>query len=141
MLMRRTAMLTLSVGLLAPAMASAASSDEQIRAAYAAWDAAFEKSDAKAISAFYTNDALFLPPSHDILRGPAAVEKFFAGLFTAGVTGHKLDLIEANGTPDLIVATAKWTARSKDGPMGGIATHEFNRQTNGNLKLKLHTFN
>ncbi len=141
MLMRRAAMLTLSVGLLAPKMVSAASSDEQVRAAYAAWDASFGKSDAKAISAFYTDDALLLPPSHDILRGPAAVEKFFAGLFTAGVTGHKLDLIEANGTPDLIVATAKWAARSKDGPIGGIATHEFNRQTNGNLKLKLHTFN
>jgi uncharacterized protein (TIGR02246 family) len=147
MLMRRTAMLTLSVGLplsvglLAPSMASAASSDEQVRAAYAAWDAAFGKSDAKAISAFYTDDALLLPPSHDILKGPAAIEKFFAGLFAAGVTGHKLDLIEANGTPDLIVATAKWTAQGKGGPIGGIATHEFNRQANGNLKLKLHTFN
>ncbi len=48
--------------------------------------------DAKAIGAMYTDDALFLPPSHDVLRGPAAVEKFFTGLFAAGVTGHKLEL-------------------------------------------------
>jgi ketosteroid isomerase-like protein len=72
---------------------------------------------------------------------PDYIAAAFAGLFTAGVTGHKLDLIEANGTSDLIVATAKWTARGKDGPKSGIATHEFNRQTHGNLKLKLHTFN
>jgi ketosteroid isomerase-like protein len=142
MLLRRTAMFTLSVGLLAPAMAAAATLDEQVRTAYAAWDAAFGKSDAKAIGAFYTDDAFFLPPTHDIIRGPAGVEKFFAGLFTAGVTtGHKLELIEANGTPELIVAAAKWSARSKDGPIGGVATHEFSRQANGDLKLRLHTFN
>jgi ketosteroid isomerase-like protein len=149
MLLRRTAMFTLSVGLLAPAsvgllapaMAAAATRDEQVRTAYAAWDAVFGKSDAKAIGAFYTDDAFFLPPTHDIIRGPAGVEKFFAGLFTAGVTGHKLELIEANGTPELIVAAAKWSARSKDGPIGGVATHEFSRQANGGLKLRLHTFN
>ena len=106
MLLRRTAMLTLSAGLLAPAMAGAANSDADVRAAYAAWDAAFGKSDAKAIGAMYADDALFLPPSLDFLKGPAAVEKFFTGLFAAGVTGHKLELIEAHGTPDLVVAAA-----------------------------------
>ena len=141
MLLRRTAMLTLSAGLLAPAMAGAASSDADVRAAYAAWDAAFGKSDAKAIGTMYTEDALFLPPSHDVLKGPAAVEKFFTGLFAAGVTGHKLELIEAHGTPDLVVAAAKWSAQSKTGPAGGVATHEFIRQPGGNLKLRLHTFN
>jgi hypothetical protein len=56
------------------------------------------------------------------------------------VTGHKLELIEASGTPDLIVAAAKWSARSKDSPISDIATHQFVNQA-GNLKLKLHTFN
>ncbi len=74
MLLRRTAMFALPVGLLVPAMAAAATLDEQVRTAYTAWDAAFGKSDAKAISAFYTDDAIFLPPTHDILKGPAAVE-------------------------------------------------------------------
>lgn len=141
MLLRRNAVFILSAGLLAPAMAAAASSDEEVRAAYAAWDAAFGKSDAKAIGAMYTDDALLLPPTHDILKGPAAVEKFFAGLFSAGVTGHKLELVEAHGTPDLVVAVAKWSARGKDGSAGGLATHEFIRQAGGNLRLRLHTFN
>ena len=133
MLLRRTAMLTLSAGLLTPAMAGAASPDADVRAAYAAWDAAFGKSDAKAIGAIYTEDALFLPLNHDVLKGPAAVETFFTGLFAAGVTGHKLELIEAHGTPDLVVAAAKWSAQSKTGPAGGVATHEFIRQPGGNL--------
>ena len=141
MLLRRTAMLAFSAGLLAPAMAGAASSDADVRAAYAAWDAAFGKSDAKAVGAMYTEDALFLPPSHDVLKGPPAIETFFAGLFAAGVTGHKLELIEAHGTPDLVVAAAKWSVQSKNGPGGGVATHEFIRQAGGNLKLRLHIFN
>ena len=141
MLLRRTAMFTLSAGLLAPAMAAAASSDEEVRAAYAAWDAAFGKSDAKAISAMYTDDALFLPPSHDVLKGPAAVEKFFTGVLAAGVTGHKLELIEARSTPDLVMAAAKWSAQGKSGPASGIAITEFIRQPGGSLKLGLHTFN
>lgn len=141
MLLRRMAMLTASAVLLGPTMVAAATSDEQVKEAYAAWDAAFGKSDAKLIAAMYAADAVLLPPSHDVLKGPAAVEKFFAGLFTAGFTNHKLELVEANGTPDLIVAAAKWSAQSKSGPAGGIATHEFVRQANGGLKLRLHTFN
>lgn len=141
MLLRRAAMLTLSAGLLAPVTAGAAGSDADVRAAYAAWDAAFGTGDAKAIGAMYTDDALFLPPSHDVLKGPAAVETFFTGLFAAGVTGHKLELIEAHGTPDLVVAAAKWSAQGKTGPGGGIAAHEFVRQPGGALKLRLHTFN
>ncbi len=140
MLARRMATLALAAGLLIPLTARAATLDDQVRDAYKAWDAAFSKGDAKALGAFYTEDALFLPPTHEVLKGPAGVEKFFTGLFAAGVTGHKLELIEANGTPDLVVATAKWSARGKDGVVGGIATHEFKQQPGG-LKLRLHTFN
>jgi ketosteroid isomerase-like protein len=58
------------------------------------------------------------------------------------VTGHKLELIEANGGEDLAVAAARWSAKGKDGSeLGGVATHEFAKQGDGSLKLRLHTFN
>ena len=117
-------------------------------AAYQAWDAAFATGDAKAIAAFYTDDATFLPPTHDVIEGPAGVEKFFAGLLGSGVTGHKLELIEVEGDDDgdMIVAAAKWSANGKDASgapatFGGVATHVFEKQDDGSLKLKLHTFN
>jgi uncharacterized protein (TIGR02246 family) len=121
-------------------------SEGEIRPAYAAWDAAFAKGDAKAIAAFYADDAIFLPATHEVINGPSGVEKFFAGLFSMGVTGHKLDLIEARGEGDLIFGAAKWSAIGKDAegadqPWAGIATHIFQRQADGSLKLKLHTFN
>jgi uncharacterized protein (TIGR02246 family) len=141
MRMLRATILVLVAGLLVPTPAPAASLQEQVGAAYAAWDAAFDKGDPKAVAAFYTEDAVLLPPTHDVLKGPAEIETFFAGLFAAGVTGHKLEVLEANGDDDLIVAAARWSAKGKDGPLGGMATHEFARQADGSLKLRLHTFN
>ena len=45
-----------------------------------------------------------------------------------------------------MVGAANWTAVGKDAdgadqPWGGIATHVFERQDDGSLKLVLHTFN
>ena len=141
----QVALLVLGISL-SPVVAFAASIEEEVKAAYAAWDAAFNKSDAKAVAAFYSADATFLPPTHDVIEGPAGVEKFFAGLFGAGVTGHKLEIIKASGADKLIVAAAKWSAKGKDASgaptsVGGVATHAFEKQADGTLKLKLHTFN
>jgi ketosteroid isomerase-like protein len=141
----RLAAVALCAGLLA-SPAGAQTVADQVKAAYAAWDAAFNKGDAKAVAAFYAADATFLPPSHDVIEGPAGVEKFFAGLFANGVTGHKLELIEATGGGPLVVGAAKWSANGKDAngaatSFGGIGTHVFEAQPDGGLKLKLHTFN
>jgi len=126
--------------------AYAASPEEDVTAAYAAWDSAFNAGDAAAVAAFYADDAIFLPATHDVVEGPAGVEKFFGGLFDMGVTGHKLEIIKVSGDGDLVVAAAKWSATGKDAsgadqPWGGVATHVFERQDDGSLKLKLHTFN
>ena len=125
---------------------AAFASEAEVKAAYAAWDAAFSKGDAKAVAAFYTADAVFLPPTHDVIKGPAGVETFFAGLFANGVTGHKLELVDLSGDDRTIVGAAKWSAQGKDAngapaTFSGIATHEFVRQADGSLKLRLHTFN
>jgi ketosteroid isomerase-like protein len=125
---------------------SAGPTDDQVKAAYAAWDEAFNKGDAKALSSMYADDAIFLPATHDVINGPAGVEKFFGGIFGMGVTGHKLELIEAGGEGNLLFGTAKWSASGKDDkgadqPWGGVATHIFEKQADGSFKLKVHTFN
>jgi len=127
----------------APAKADPA---DEVKAAYSAWDAAFNKADAKAVAAFYTDNAIFLPATHDVIRGPDGVEKFFGGIFSMGVTGHKLELIEAQGDGNLLIGTAKWSAKGKDAkgadqPWSGMATHIFEKQADGSLKLRVHTFN
>jgi len=119
---------------------------DQVENAYAAWDAAFNKKDSNAVAAFYTDDAYFLPPSHNVLQGPKEVAEFFSGLFDAGVTDHKLELIEAQGNGNIVFAAAKWSASGKSAQgqpatHSGVATHVFENKPDGKLKLKLHTFN
>jgi len=57
----RVALLVLSISV-SPVVAFAASIEEEVKAAYTAWDAAFNKSDAKAVAAFYSADLLSFRP-------------------------------------------------------------------------------
>jgi ketosteroid isomerase-like protein len=115
---------------------------DDVAAAYSAWDAAFNKGDAKAVAAFYVQDAKLLPPTHEVATGPAQIEKFFAGLFESGVKNHALKIIEAGGADKMSYGAANWSASDKQGKsIGGIATHIFERQGDGSLKLRIHTFN
>ena len=137
----------LAAGLIATSFAAMADPpDDQVKAAYSGWNAAFNKSDAKAVAAFYADDASFLPFTHDVIQGLDGIEKFFSGLFAGGVTDHTLDLIRTTGDGKIVIAAAKWSAAGKDASgkatrFGGVATHVFERQPDGSLKLKLHTFN
>lgn len=118
----------------------------QVEAAYAAWDEAFNRGDAKALASLYVDDATFLPATHDVVEGPARIEAFFTPLLAQGVTGHRFALITLHEDEHSIAAAARWTALSP-GPDGalttssGIATHLFLKQPDGRLKLRLHTFN
>ncbi|MEZ0171115.1 DUF4440 domain-containing protein [Microvirga sp. TS319] len=118
----------------------------EISAAYSAWDSAFNKADAKAVASAYAPNAKVLPPTHEVISGPAAIENFFAGLFSSGFTDHNLTIIDAGGDDKVAYSTAHWNATGKgaDGApqtAGGLATHVFERQADGSLKLRLHTFN
>jgi uncharacterized protein (TIGR02246 family) len=120
--------------------------DDQIESAYQAWNEAFNRGDAKAVASFYTDDAKLLPPTHDVIEGPQAIERFWRGAFKAGMTDHTLDLITAEGAHKGTVAAAKWSSKGKsrdgtDRRFSGIATHVFERQQDGTLKLWLHTWN
>jgi ketosteroid isomerase-like protein len=119
---------------------------DEITAAYAAWDSAFNKADSKAVAAAYVSNAKVLPPTHQVISGPEEIENFFAELFSGGFTDHKLTIIDAGGDEKVVYSTAKWTAdgRGSDGSrqsVGGLAAHVFERQADGSLKLRLHTFN
>jgi ketosteroid isomerase-like protein len=130
----------------APAGSFAADPKSDVTAAYAAFDAAFNKGDAKTLAAAYVPNAKLLPPTHEVASGPAAIEKFWVGLFANGVTDHKLEVIDAGGDDKVVYGTANWSAKGKgkDGKpaaLSGIGTHVFERQPDNSLKLRLHTFN
>jgi uncharacterized protein (TIGR02246 family) len=124
--------------------ALAAGEKELVEAAYRAWNGAFNRGDAKGLAAQYAENALLLPPTHNVTKGKPAIEQFFEELFKAGITDHTLELIEAEGDQRGIAAAARWTAKKREGTgeqaLSGIATHVFERRQGG-LALWLHTFN
>ena len=137
-----------SVAILSIAAISVARADPaaDAPAAYAAWDAAFNSGDSKAVSALYTEDATLLPPTHEVIKGPGGVDKFITGILGMGAKGHKFELIEASGDDKIVYGAAKWSATGKDlagkdQPWGGTSTAIFERQSDGSLKIEMHTFN
>jgi len=117
-----------------------------VEGAYAAWDAAFNKADAKSIAAAYLPNAKLLPPTHEIALGQPAIEKFYTGALASGVTDHKLEIIDAGGDEKIVFGTARWSAKGKDKDgkpaiFSGLATYVFERQVDNSLKLLLQTWN
>ena len=128
------------------AAAVAGGAEDRVAKAFGAWNAAFNRGDAKAVPAFYVSDAAVLPPSHDLVKGPAEIEKSFSGVIGSAVSGHALDPIRVVESRDLTVVASKWSANGKDdkgnaASFGGIATHVFRKQADGSYKLLMHTFN
>jgi ketosteroid isomerase-like protein len=78
----------------------------EISAAYTAWDSAFNKADAKAVASAYVPNAKALPPTHEVISGPAAIENFFAGLFSSGFTDHNLTIIDTGADDKVVYSTA-----------------------------------
>jgi ketosteroid isomerase-like protein len=124
----------------------AADPKTQVEGAYAAWDAAFNKGDAKSVAAAYLPKAKLLPPTHEIASGQPAIEKFYSGALASGVTDHKLEVIDAGGDDKIVYSTARWSAKGKDkggkpAMFSGLATYVFERQADNSLKLLLQTWN
>src|SRR2546421_11599639 len=98
----------------APVGSFAADAKSDVTAAYAAWDAAFNKGDAKAIAATYLPNAKLLPPSHEVMSAPAAIEKLFAEAHASGLTDHKLQVIDAGCDDKVMYGPANWRAKATD---------------------------
>ncbi len=88
----------------------------------AEWEAAANRKDASSIAALYTEDALLMPPNAPAVRGRAAVEAFFKGLFDQGARDVKLVQIGAAGSggSGYAAGTYEFTA----GPVGTQAIHD-----------------
>lgn len=63
----------------------------EIEARVVEWEQAFNAGDFAAVAAFYTEDAVLLPPGTDAVEGPAAIQEMFATGF-AGLENLQMDL-------------------------------------------------
>jgi len=70
-------MVVIAGGLVLGAASAFAQDKATIQKLNDAWTAAFNKGDAAAVAAMYTEDAYVLPPGADMIRGRAAIEAFW----------------------------------------------------------------
>jgi uncharacterized protein (TIGR02246 family) len=128
-------------GFLGLPLAHAQDARQAVEAANAQWNEAFGKKDAAALTALYTQDAKLLPPGGRVISGTAEIQKFWQSTVKSGVTGYSIKVIDAQAEGNLAYEVAQWEAK---GPgqqtfRGGLV-HVFERQGDGSLKSRLHTW-
>jgi uncharacterized protein (TIGR02246 family) len=111
--MRRTAWLAAVVLVTVSALVSAQKPDADVAKLTAQYEAAFNKGDAKAIGALYTEDGTRLGPDGSFVKGRATIEKVYAGGFAGPLKGVKLTLTHASShvvTPDVQITEGTYSA-------------------------------
>jgi uncharacterized protein (TIGR02246 family) len=117
-----------------------------VRRANDAWNSAFNRGDAAAVAALYTDNATVLPPTHAVVKGTDAIRDFWQGLITAGFKEHGIEMIDAEADGGLAFATGKWSANGP-GEAGKVQRFEgtvvtmLRRQGDASWKACLHTWN
>ncbi len=110
------------------------------------WNEAFNRGDAAAVAACYKDDAVILPPTHDVISGTQQIKDFWASVIGAGFGQHTIEIVEVQRHGDATWLAGKWTAlgRGKDGSQqsyGGSLVNVLERQPDGSWKSGLHIWN
>jgi ketosteroid isomerase-like protein len=129
-----------------PMNASSNDIRDAVSRAQDSWNAAFNRGDAGAVAALYTDNAAVLPPSHVIIKGAAAIRDFWQGLIRAGLKEHGIEMIDAEADGGFAFTTGAWWATGpgeagKSERFGGTVVTVMRRQGDGSWKVCLHTWN
>ena len=116
-----------------------------IEAGNTAFNQAFNKGDAAAVTKLYTSDAKLLPPADKIVSGDTEIQAFFKSLIDAGITDHKIETLQVEEAGDKAVVAGKWQAMGKDA-QGKAAIFKGNvmkvlERQGDTWKTSLHTWN
>jgi len=111
------------------------SPEDDVKAAYAAWNQAFGKDDARAIAAFYAPDALFLPVTHAGWRREVLQRTVQDGRDRAqaganrGARRRKRDIRRRE-------VVGQWQGRQRQGPTMGAASQRTSSSASRAGRLK-----
>lgn len=109
-------------------------------------DNAFTKGQTVELVKLYTDDAVFMPPSSEILTGQEAIKKYWDGLRKAGFNEFIVRDISLNTMGNTAYQTALWEAVRKDSvgniiKLDGNISSVMKLQKDGSWKIKLQSWN
>jgi uncharacterized protein (TIGR02246 family) len=119
--------------------------DKAVDQANTAWNAAFNKGDARGLAAMYDTTAVVSPGNGTTVQGRADIEKLFKSYFDAGVHDHTIEVVQAHRVGNVMYETANWTAvAEKDGkktPYKGVLVKVMTKGADGQWRTTAHTWN
>ena len=91
------------------------------------FDEACNRSDAAAVAALFTQDAVDVTPT-GVFSGQPAIEKYFAGIFQKWhITGHKNKLDHVYALGSHLCAIGEWSLEATSQPAGGYWSLVYSR--------------
>ena len=109
------------------------------------WNDAFNRGDPAGVAALYAADAMLLPPTRSVVSGATDIREFWSSLIKKGFGEHTIEVIDVRVEGDLAYEAARWhasaTTREGKRSYSGNLVNIFKRQSNGDWKSQLHTWN
>ncbi|MFQ5946580.1 MAG: YybH family protein [Anaerolineae bacterium] len=119
---------------------------QAIEAASTEFAEAFNRGDAAAVAALYTEDAKVLPPNSEMVDGKQAIQEFWSGAMEMGIRDFALKTVDVGFNDDLAYEMGTYTLNIQ--PEGGQATTDtgkyvvvWTRQGDGSWKLAVDIWN
>jgi uncharacterized protein (TIGR02246 family) len=125
--------------------AATASAESDIWINNKSWEIAFNSGDTDALASLYTEDAIVVPPSLEILDAQEEIKNYWANQYMQGTDNFRVQTINLRVHGDVIYQTAVWIATvSSNGvatDFDGEMTNVMSRQQDGSWKIQLQSWN
>ena len=107
---------------------------------------AFNKGQTLELVKLYADDAVFMPPSSEILTGQEAIRKYWDGLRKVGFNEYVIRDISLSIVGNTAYQTALWETVRQDSAgnvikLDGNISSVLERQMDGSWKIKLQSWN
>jgi len=109
------------------------------------WELAFNAGDTDALGKLYTEDAVVMPPSLEILNAPGKIKDYWDNQILSGTNNFRVQTINLRVQDDVVYQTAVWiatvTSNGVATDLDGEMTNVLARQTDGSWKIQLQSWN
>lgn len=109
------------------------------------WEMTFNSGDTAALAKLYTEDAIVVPPSLEILNAQKEIELYWANQKLTGTDNFRVQTINLRRHGDVIYQSAVWiatiTSNGVATDLDGEMTNVIARQQDGSWKIQLQSWN